>query len=494
MLLLARSPRADHLALIVASPATVTATFTVVLLVPTPSIRSGSRGDLMRRLTIFVLVAFAALVPGRAPAEPGQWCNTIPLADDTYAGTDSRVRVEVIDGTRTVVLVPPRYHSSNARYPVLWLFHGGLSHEDCFLSKTDLITFTAAQPADRQAIIVVPDGGPGSAWIDSRDGQLRDETRFFDEFIPAIDARYRTRSGGSYRAIAGFSAGGFGAMHLVARHPDRFAAVAGLSGIVEMKETDWFTGPAYGLGQFVYPVLFGGSPSPDGSIGNPVSEVVRWRDIDPVALAHNFGGVSVHIYTGSGIPCDQRDVLELRTLFPFSALERHVQDWGDHLSFGLRQAGVAHTLVARPCGIHTYRWVQQDLHEWWSRLFDAFGKAGPSSFDHRRAIGSFSAWGWTFSADPARASEFLDVAGASCNGLGLTGSGLTSVTTATCFEPGEVVGLTGATTPSAKADLAGRITFDLDLGPAHQIQQYTAAARALEAAGGYWTSRTVTFN
>jgi hypothetical protein len=43
------------------------------------------------------------------------------------------------------------------------------------------------------------------------------------------------------------------------------------------------------------------------------------------------------------------------------------------------------------------------------------------------------------------------------------------------------------------ADAEGRLTFTVDLGPAHTAQQYTPAARALEAAGGYWTSRVVRF-
>lgn len=45
---------------------------------------------------------------------------------------------------------------------------------------------------------------------------------------------------------------------------------------------------------------------------------------------------------------------------------------------------------------------------------------------------------------------------------------------------------------SAAADSAGRITITVDLGPAHDQRQYTPVARVLEAAGGSFTSRSVT--
>jgi hypothetical protein len=39
---------------------------------------------------------------------------------------------------------------------------------------------------------------------------------------------------------------------------------------------------------------------------------------------------------------------------------------------------------------------------------------------------------------------------------------------------------------------AGRLRIEVDLGPSHTFEQFTAAANAAEAAGGYWTVRTVT--
>src|SRR5207249_4504275 len=102
-------------------------------------------------------------------------------------------------------------------------------------------------------------------------------------------------------------------------------------------------------------------------------------------------------------------------------------------------------------------------------------------------------WGWTFKADAARAREFLSVTNATCSGATLTGSGTTTLATSPCFRPGGFVSLVGAVESNVAADSNGRITFHVDLGPAHRLEQYTVRQRVAEGLGDYWTSRTVTF-
>jgi hypothetical protein len=79
-------------------------------------------------------------------------------------------------------------------------------------------------------------------------------------------------------------------------------------------------------------------------------------------------------------------------------------------------------------------------------------------------------------------------------GVTLTGSGLTTVTTAALFAPGAVVGLQGAAQDSATADSQGRIAFAVDLGAPHKHQQYTLQARlAGQGRPGYFKTRSVRF-
>ena len=51
-----------------------------------------------------------------------------------------------------------------------------------------------------------------------------------NDLLDTIDQRYRTRKSAANRAIAGVSMGGFGAMSLGLRYPDKFSAAVSLSG------------------------------------------------------------------------------------------------------------------------------------------------------------------------------------------------------------------------------------------------------------------------
>jgi diacylglycerol O-acyltransferase / trehalose O-mycolyltransferase len=450
-----------------------------------------------RRPVAKSVLAFVLLAARIATAQVDpQFCNLIPPDQAPYGGNDPRVRVENFDGTTVLVLVPADYDQTTRSYPIVWIFHGGLTREDCLLDRTELIAFTGSQPPERAAIVAMPDGGGGSLWADWRGGGPKDESRFLNGIMPAIESRYRTLADRSHRAVAGISAGGFSALHLPARHPDVFAAAAGISGIVEMSETDVFTGAVYGPGAMLAAPLLGAPVGSHGPFGDPVTDVIWWRNANPVALASNFGGVAVHLFSGNDVPCEARDVIEESTeLPPFTLGENMALQWATHLSTALSNAGVAHATTFPACGVHTSRYFGRYLELWWEPMFRAFGSPLPAVFDYRRADPEFSVWDWTFKADPARAPEFLDVADAGAQGLGISGSGLTSVKTAPYFASGQVVDLLvdGVLAERRTADCDGRITFEIDLGPAHGLQQFTPAARVLEAAGGYFKSRVVEF-
>jgi S-formylglutathione hydrolase FrmB len=444
----------------------------------------------MKRFTIIALLLTTAQLgpaPGRAVAE--SICDSLAPSAARYEGGDPRVRELDIDGYRVVVLVPPGYDESTERYPVVYLMPGGGHTPDAtYLINTDLIEFTA-DPTTPKAIIVMPDPWSIAAlWLDWRSGDFREESFFTDVLVPRIDEEFRTRAGRAHRAIAGFSAGGFGALHLAARHPDLFAAAAGFDAVADVDETDpYYTAllVAISAGR---PACEGGEPGPFGMLGDPVTDRVWWANASPASLAPNFGTLSLDVYVGNRMPCDEQDVADYVSYW-FGTQSLFVYPSNARFHDALVRAGVAHSYLPK-CGIHSYRHLQQQIHTWWGTMAAAFGAQPPASFDYRAADATFSVWDWTFVADPGRAPEFLDVADASCDGLGLTGSGTTTVTTASCFEAGETVLANGE---AVTADDAGRITFTVDLGPAHEHQQYTPAARALGTAGGYWTSRTTIF-
>jgi len=127
------------------------------------------------------------------------------------------------------IYLPADYEKSNRQYPVLYLLHGYGDDE------TGWTQFGEAQIiADRlqgevaPMIIVMPDAGV-SWYINNYDGKVKYEDFFIKEFIPYIDANYRTRPTKQYRAVAGLSMGGYGTLIMATKHPELFSSAAPLS-------------------------------------------------------------------------------------------------------------------------------------------------------------------------------------------------------------------------------------------------------------------------
>jgi S-formylglutathione hydrolase FrmB len=411
------------------------------------------------------------------------------------------------------VSLPPGYDEPGnvRRYPVLYLYPGGTQNRNAWLESSDLLAFTAALPSEQQAIVVLPSSG---FFTDSRDGSMKWETFHVRRLIPLIDSRYRTIAARTHRAIAGLSFGGYGTMHYAARHPDLFVAAGSLAGIPQYINPAsmplpltllpwWFCGVQADGNDDTLPC--GGyryvPGDPIGPWGSFVTDEVWWRSHDPGELAPNLQGISLYVGTGNGVPCDFDDAIALTVggdAKKYEPLYHKFEALTNRSSRGfvaaLDRAGVAHRADLRSCGLHSWRYFFEYLQVFWPQMVAAWGNEAPSSFDFRSVERRFSAWEWTFETDPQRATEFLDVSDASSDGLTLTGSGVVWVTTAALFAPGGAVNLIGAVEPSAVADAGGRITFHVDLGPAHDLQQYTPAARALETTDGYWKTTSVTFS
>ncbi len=137
------------------------------------------------------------------------------------------------------IYLPPDYQAGAAHYPVLYCLAAYTNagpgqvawrnHGETLPQRLDrLIGCGDMAPV----IVVFPDcytslGGNqyvnSSAMGNYADFLLR-------ELIPAVDARYRTRPTAAGRGVFGKSSGGFGALHLVMRHPGYFAAAASHAG------------------------------------------------------------------------------------------------------------------------------------------------------------------------------------------------------------------------------------------------------------------------
>lgn len=127
------------------------------------------------------------------------------------------------------VLLPPSYHKqTNAKFPVIYWLHGtngssrgcgGISFIADFYSRLML------QGKMPEAIVVFPNGLDHGMWCDSADGSQRPESMLIHDLIPFIDSTYRTIPTRQYRAIEGFSMGGYGAGRIGFKHSPLFGAI-----------------------------------------------------------------------------------------------------------------------------------------------------------------------------------------------------------------------------------------------------------------------------
>ena len=126
------------------------------------------------------------------------------------------------------IVLPRNYEESTDRYPVLYLLHGYSGN----------YTNWARHQAPRHArahglILVMPDAGNSwyANWAESEDGQKNAwEDCIMNDLIGHVDANYRTIAKREGRAINGLSMGGYGALMLGLRHPDKFCAIGSHSG------------------------------------------------------------------------------------------------------------------------------------------------------------------------------------------------------------------------------------------------------------------------
>lgn len=131
------------------------------------------------------------------------------------------------------VYLPPSYDTSNARYPVIYILHGGNSDEFgmTFIAKNYAHGFMLAQKIP-EAILVFPNGGRDHFFLDRwiiRNQNENPDSHIIRELIPYIDANYRTVAARNARAIMGFSMGGYGAYHFATKYPDIFSAAGALA-------------------------------------------------------------------------------------------------------------------------------------------------------------------------------------------------------------------------------------------------------------------------
>ncbi|MBQ2553790.1 MAG: esterase family protein [Prevotella sp.] len=157
----------------------------------------------------------------------------------------------IVEGTyESAVLGAPRDYTiylpksydvePDRQYPILYLLHGMLDDNHCWVTRGGLQQVAdelMAKGTCREMIIVTPCAG-GEANKDwngyfNMKGWAY-ETFFFDEFMPFIEKQYRVLTDRGHRAVAGLSMGGGGATSYAQRYPDLFCAVYAMSALMDI--------------------------------------------------------------------------------------------------------------------------------------------------------------------------------------------------------------------------------------------------------------------
>lgn len=146
------------------------------------------------------------------------------------------------------VYLPKNYDNGTQNFPVLYLLHG-YSDDETGWTQFGQVQRIADHSINSnnaaEMIIVMPDAGV-TWYVNSADESERYEDFLTGEFIDHIDKEFRTRSDRQFRAVAGLSMGGYGALAMGLRHPDLFSSSGVLSSgvftdeaILEMEQKRW---------------------------------------------------------------------------------------------------------------------------------------------------------------------------------------------------------------------------------------------------------------
>jgi len=278
------------------------------------------------------------------------------------------VKVEVLDArTRDLtiespavgivqvrLLLPSTFGTQPAaRFPVLYLLHGGGGEYVDWSEKTDVEGATAstyllvAMPAAASSYMDTwePRGGATGSG-----GRPNWETFHLTELRELLERNWQA---GDDRAVAGLSLGGYGAVMYAARHPGLFKAVASYSGVLDLTVAPGRSVEAQTV----------------AALATQLAEASGWDKANPINLVRSLEGTALYVSFGNGEP-GPLDAAGTE----MDELEAWVGAGDDHFVAALDEAGVAATVNAYGPGTHSWPYWDRELHASLPMLLEALGE------------------------------------------------------------------------------------------------------------------------
>lgn len=318
------------------------------------SARMRASAALLSVLALFLTAGIPAHARAgeNAPQRAGGAAHIVTTRKIDHRTQDIQVYSPAMRATIPVRIILPKSWKSkrNARFPVVYLLHGGDDDYTSWTRETDVEDLARYS----EALIVMPDGGRNGYYSDWFAGGPRWETFHIRELVPLIGRAYR---GSSSRAVIGLSMGGFGALIYAGRHPGMFRYAAAMSSYVDL------TDPSVLL------ALQLGSRREGIDIrdvwGDPVANRDVWKAHNPASMVTSFRRTHVHLSAGDG----SHGAAD-RGRTPDVLLVSKVAEWMlprqiSKFAAALRSEGVSTTTHFYRPGTHSWPYWQQELHAVW---------------------------------------------------------------------------------------------------------------------------------
>lgn len=124
----------------------------------------------------------------------------------------------------------PDGYQKGGQYPVIYLLHGAGGNETEWASNGNIVQVLDGmirRGEIRPTVAVMPTTGGGTWWVNGAADKA--ETAFMQELVPYVQRKYKVATDRSSRSIGGQSMGGYGALHMALKFPDKFCGAAILS-------------------------------------------------------------------------------------------------------------------------------------------------------------------------------------------------------------------------------------------------------------------------
>jgi S-formylglutathione hydrolase FrmB len=248
---------------------------------------------------------------------------------------------------RVRLLLPQHFDEEPAAtWPVLYLLGGQSGMHDGWTLFMDVEALTA--PTD--LLVVMPDAGandPNGAsftdwWNQGAAGPRQWETFHLVELRQLLERNWHA---GDRRAIAGASAGGYGAMEYAARQPGLFLFAGSYSG--------------GGLHPFIGPTS---GPEPHDKWGDPVDQADIWQAHDPYLNAAALEGTALFVAYGNGEP-GALDDYAVSPWDPDGSAERYCAADSAAFVAHLEDLKIPVTVFAYGNGTHGAAYFSRDLQQ-----------------------------------------------------------------------------------------------------------------------------------